>query len=255
MPDRPFMENKPLQQIVDSIAELPFDWHAAGSMSPRILQRMSELLSTMGPVNFTVETGSGKTTLLFSHASRRHVTFALDGGSGSISQVKKCGLFNAGTVSYEEGPSQIKLPAFHFTEPIDVALIDGPHGYPFPDLEYFHLYPHIREGGYLLLDDIQIPNIDSMFRILKADEMWDLQEVIEDLAIFRRTAQPSVEPTEDGWWKQGFNKAHFDHMQQIREANAAGHDPGSSLGSQVRRMIPKRVKLALKALLRGEEPR
>jgi hypothetical protein len=47
------------------------------------------------------------------------------------------------------------------------VLLDGPHGYPFPDMEYYFFYPHIKPRGHLVIDDIQIPSIGRMTDILQ----------------------------------------------------------------------------------------
>lgn len=36
-----------------------------------------------------------------------------------------------------EGPTQAPLPGHAFTHRLQLALIDGPHGCPFPNLEYY----------------------------------------------------------------------------------------------------------------------
>jgi hypothetical protein len=43
------------------------------------------------------------------------------------------------------------LPQYHFTR-LQLVLIDG-YGYPFPDLQYYFLYPHLETGALLILDD------------------------------------------------------------------------------------------------------
>jgi len=216
-------------------------------MSRIVLETIATLLDAMRPINLSVETGSGKTTLLFSHGSTNHKTFALDGGNGSISQVKQSNVFNKTTVEFIEGPTQITLPAFHFDRPIDVVLIDGPHGYPFPDLEYYYLYPHIREGGILLLDDTQIPTIGRMLTILKADKMWNLRQVIDNLAIFERTDSEAIHPHEDGWWKQGYNEEwHKRITGKSRKTSMT-----SKILNPVKRLIPYRCQVAAKILLHG----
>jgi hypothetical protein len=200
------MSTNRYQPIVESIAALPEDWHKAGGMSKSILEAIAAQCVAIAPVRFSVETGSGKTTLLFSHASEAHKVFAKeDDGDGSITQVQKSELLNRDTVEYIYGPTQRTLASYEFSRQIDIALIDGPHGYPFPDLDYFHLYPHIRTGGILLIDDVQIPTIQSMFQILKADAMWALRGVVDNMAILERTAHPAVPPDGDHWWVQGYN--------------------------------------------------
>ena len=58
--------------------------------------------------------------------------------------------------------------------PIDIVLIDGPHAYPFPDLEYYYFYPHIVTGGLLIIDAINIPSIRNMAEVIKQDAMSDV---------------------------------------------------------------------------------
>ena len=158
----------------------------------------------MKPVDYSVETGTGKTTLLFSHLSKRHTVFTLDFGE-SLSKVRSCPIFNADTVEFVEGPSQLTLPRHTFGAKAQVVLIDGPHGYPFPDLEYYYLYPIIEEGGLLLVDDVQIPSINNMFKVLKAGDMFSLLEIIGETAFFRRTSAPLIDPLGDDWWLQKYN--------------------------------------------------
>lgn len=78
--------------------------------------------------------------------SRHHTVFALDDGTGSVDNVCRSPLLRKEVVTFVEGPAQVTLPRFHFTEKLQLVLIDGPRGYPFPDLEYFYLYPHMETG-------------------------------------------------------------------------------------------------------------
>jgi hypothetical protein len=89
-------------------------------------------------------------------------------------------------------------------------LIDGPHGFPFPQLEYYYLYPHMRAGSLLILDDLQIPHLHDMFKLLACDEMWSLIDIpLGQTAIFRRTCTPMLNPIGDDWWLQAYNRAGF----------------------------------------------
>jgi hypothetical protein len=140
------------------------------------------------------------------------MVFAKDVGK-SISQVKVSPFFNAKNVTFVEGPTQESLPNYRFTHKIQIALIDGPHGYPFPDLEYYYFYPLIETGGLLLVDDIKIPSIGRMFDIIKADDMFDLLEIVDNMAFFRRSEALLIDPQSDSWWLQGFNDAYYKESQ------------------------------------------
>jgi hypothetical protein len=192
--------------VLARIAALPSDWHGAGTMSADVLAAMVRLI---GPrVQRSVETGAGKTTLLLSHLSERHTVFAIDGGK-SLTVTRRSPLLNGDRVEFVDGPTQRTLFDYRFAEPLDVVLIDGPHGYPFPELEYWVLYRHIREGGWLIVDDIHIPTIHRLFTFLREEPMFELVETVQYTAFFRRTAAPLFDPYCDGWYLQPFNTARF----------------------------------------------
>jgi Methyltransferase domain len=224
-----------MKQLLDQISSLPTDWHLAGTMSGVVLGAIAAQAEKLGPVQHSAETGSGKSTLLFSHLSAKHEVFALDAGD-SISRVKSSHLFNSSAVKFIEGPSQLTLPRHVFEEKLQVVLVDGPHGYPFPDLEYYYFYPHIAVGGLLLIDDINIPSIKSMFEIIRAGDMFELVQVVEYTAFLRRTEAPLIDPLSDSWWLQGANRAHYEYSMAL-----AQHPPSSRL-QIVSRLIPGQLK-------------
>lgn len=192
-------------ETIQKILDLPLKWHGAGSLSPSVLEAIVKHSKGLD-VRHSLETGSGKSTLIFSHISADHTVFALDKGNKSIQNVKQSPLFNSKAVRFVDGPTQKTLRDFTFESSLQIALIDGPHGYPFPDLEYYYIYPHLEEGGLLILDDIDIPMIYNLFGFIRRDEMFSLLEVKFKTAFFRRTGAPVFDPLGDGWWVQGYNK-------------------------------------------------
>jgi hypothetical protein len=180
--------------------------HGAGTFSAQVLRVLARYCTENGKIKFSVETGSGASTLLFSNLSEDHVAFTIDSGTGSLENVKISEFFRAENVTIVEGPSQLTVPRYHFSKPIQIALIDGPHAYPFPDLEYFYFYPYIEAGGILILDDIHIKTIHNLLDFLSVDDMWKLEEVVETTAFLRRTNAETFPPTGDGWWLQNYNE-------------------------------------------------
>jgi predicted O-methyltransferase YrrM len=195
--------------IVESIRSLPGNWHQSGSLNIAVVERLYRCAE--GAQN-TAETGCGKSTLALSHASERHVAFTIDLSSGddpekhSLSIVRSSPLLRRDVCEFVLGPTQLTLPAFKFDREFDLVLLDGPHGYPFPELEYYYFYPHIKPGGWLVVDDIQIPTIANMVDILRKDQMFRMESVIRTTAFLRRTEAPTFPPLGDGWWEQGYNK-------------------------------------------------
>jgi hypothetical protein len=192
--------------VLEQLHEVGATLHKAGTFERESLEALFRHASAK-PIRHSAETGSGVSTILLSHISPSHTVFALDAGNGSIENVTASPLFRSQDVRFVYGPTQVTLPYYRFFERLDFVLIDGPHGWPFPDLEYFYFYPHIASGGTLVIDDIQIPTIGRMKDILEADAMWSLVEVVKNTAFFIRTDAPALDPTWDGWWKQGYNKS------------------------------------------------
>jgi hypothetical protein len=172
-----------------------------GSVADSTLRIINDLLRTRPPRR-SLETGCGRTTALLSHLSEHHTVFCVeDSGNRAIASATAA----RNNVEWIYGPSQRTLPRYEFTQPIDFALIDGPHGYPFPELEYFYIYPELAEGAWLLVDDVQIPTIHHFFSFLKDEKMFEFVTRSGDTAFFRRTSAPLFNPYGDGWWEQQYN--------------------------------------------------
>jgi len=198
-----------LEDLLKQITTLPPDFHKAGCLSVDRLEAINCHLPVL-PLDHSLETGSGLSTLLLSNISRHHLVFSLDGGNGSLENVRKSSLFEKNNTEIIEGPTQHTLPKYSFQYKLDFALIDGPHGFPFPQIEYYYVYQHLKTGAIMVLDDIHIPSITDLFNFINEDEMFELLEVVnKTTAIFRRTSAPVFSPFGDNWWTQKYNKKNF----------------------------------------------
>ncbi len=199
-----------VEQIIE---EVPQDFHSSGSLSQVVLRRIAELHRQVG-AKVSAETGCGLTTLILSQLSERHTSFTAEYGD-SLPKTRGHHRFNAASTNFIVNPTQLSLPAYRFPEPLDFAILDGPHAYPFPDLEYFFFYPHVRSGGILVIDDIHIPTIGRMHAFLSDDEMWEHLGDTETTAFFRRTTAPLLDPYGDGWPSQRYNRRHFPYPEAL----------------------------------------
>lgn len=196
-------------KITDKIAELEISnmSHVAGAFALSVLSRLEDLLPK--EIKASAETGCGKSTILLSNVSDSHTIFCIDDrgvDESSINFFKSCPLTRNETVEMVLGPTQKTLPRYEGFKAYDVVLIDGPHGYPFPELEYFYFYPHIRPGGILILDDVHISTIGRLGDFIAEDQMFEFVELVSTTAVFRRTDAPTFDPHGDGWWLQDFNR-------------------------------------------------
>jgi len=238
------MGRGPIADVLEQVQRLPNDWHGAGSLTSDVLRAMCRHIERRR-LSHTAETGTGKSTLLLSHLSPDHKVFTRDdrGDGDSLRQVSDSPLLNRESVEFILGPTQQTIPRYAFTHPFQLVFLDGPHGYPFPELEYYFFYPHLETDGLLILDDIHIPTIFRLFEFLREEDMFACLEVVNTTAFFRRTDRPLFDPLQDGWWLQAYNKARFP---------AVGPRPARPTWSQrLRAWVPRPVKsLVRKARVR-----
>jgi len=205
--------------------------HAGGVFSSYTLRKIEEYLPQK--ITASVETGCGKTTILLSILSDSHVAFTLDdrrlGDQSSVGFFENCPISKRDCVEFIYGPTQKTLPLFDHVKKYDVVLIDGPHGYPFPEMEYMYLYPHLNSGGILIIDDVAIPTIGRLADFISEDEMFEPVALIECTAIFRRTDAPTFDPFGDGWWAQKYNRRRVSPARDIYLADFAPVERYSSL--------------------------
>ncbi|MEZ2320221.1 MAG: glycosyltransferase [Microcoleus sp.] len=213
-----------IDRVLAEIKNLPGDFQPAGALPHTVLEAIANYAKDH-PINNSVETGCGVSTILLSNISKiNHKCFALP--RGDLDTVKSSPLLNKATIEFIEGPTQKNLPHHNFSEKLQLALIDGAHGYPFPEIDYYFIYPYLDQGALLIIDDIWIPTIQNLYLFLKEDEMFELLEVIGNrTALFRRTNAALLDPYGDGWWVQNYNKQRFplgefepEFKQNIRES-------------------------------------
>lgn len=183
--------------------------HGSGSLGGAELNAIERVCPCGG---MTIETGCGASTVLFSRLSRHHTVFTRDDRAeqnSSVRFVTDSPLYQPDRVEFVFGPTQKTLPTFQFDIVIDAALIDGPHAFPFPELEYYFIYPHLAADAILIVDDVHIPTLFNLYRFLREERMLAFIGKIGNTAFFRRTGAPTFDPLGDGWDQQEFNRRRF----------------------------------------------
>jgi precorrin-6B methylase 2 len=181
-------------------------FHPWDAMAPTALSGIAER-ACRRPLLATAETGCGGSTIVLSHLSRRHTVFAIEGENHTISELSRHADLERSRVEFVNGLSKETLPAHRFEDALDLVLLDGPHAYPLPQIEYAYLFPHLRTGGWLILDDLQIRSVHELFRFLRQEPGLELEEVVARTAFFRKTGEgAAIEAGPDGWWLQGMNR-------------------------------------------------
>ena len=188
--------------------------HRAGTFAPDVLARIQLMMDQHlgGKPLRTAETGCGASTILFSDHGGEHIAYCLDDTgeeNSSVSFARECPLFKSRNTRFVFGPTQRTLIAEPPDGEFDMVLIDGPHAFPFPEIEYFFFFDKLKSGGVLVVDDIHIPTIRHLFDVIRADDMFMLHSVVRRTAFFVRTGLPGFPRDGDGWPSQRFNAQRF----------------------------------------------
>jgi len=172
---------------------------------------------SIGLESRTLETGAGLSTIVFALRGARHTCVTPDAG-----EVERIRAFCEGhgvplkTVTFVTKASQEALPSLQ-PGALDLVLIDGSHGFPIPYLDWFYTAPHLREGGLLVVDDLQLWTAHTLVDFLRLEPEWrDIGRLAGRTAVFQKVA--ATAPKE--WGFQPFVVRHSDWA-----VLAGGFDP------------------------------
>lgn len=152
----------------------------------------------------TIETGSGASTVVFAAAGATHTAISPDGQEHErIRDYCRTVGIDDSQLRFVVGASEDVLPTLLSRErTLDFAFIDGAHAFPFPAVDWCYITRALNIGGKLLMDDITIPAVTTVFRHMLAEPNWELERVLDDrAAILRLTAEPPL----GDWEVQGSN--------------------------------------------------
>ena len=217
-----------IDEVLDALSS---GTHRAGTLRPAVIKGIVELLPSRDI--FSIETGCGKSTIALSNIAKHHIVFCYDDRDledSSVNYVLAHRHFVPERATFVFGATQVTLAQYDFgnSPRFDLVLIDGPHGYPFPDLEYWHLYPRIAAGGLLVIDDLMIPSIGRMYDVLREDRMFEEIGVLGTTGVLRRSHEPALPRDGDHWWEQAYNFRRFPITMEPYKRNFA-----CDLGSEV----------------------
>jgi len=159
----------------------------------------------------TLETGCGASTIVFAAAGARHLTISPDAGEHDrvLRYCAEQGIATDGLRFIAE-PSDAALMGPWEPEPLDLVLIDGAHGFPFPALDWYLTAAHVRVGGLVVLDDAYLPSVNVVVRFLRASTSWRQESPIgyRTVAFRKLSAALSYD-----WVGSAFDqRPHFDYL-------------------------------------------
>jgi hypothetical protein len=127
----------------------------------------------VGAGSVTMETGLGLSTVLFAMLGCDHTAMFLDADEEPpLRQWAASHDVDMSKVKFVVGPSDEGLRAFA-GEAVDLFFIDGGHGYPLPQLDWFYGASRLPKGAILVLDDLQLWAPRQLDTFLGLDPRWE----------------------------------------------------------------------------------
>jgi predicted O-methyltransferase YrrM len=160
------------------------------------------LASLCDPGARTLETGLGVSTALFTMWGCRHTSVVHhQNEADALMDYLRARSIDVSTLTLHVGESSDVLPALAM-DPLDVAFVDGGHGFPTAILDWFYAGSRLRAGGALVLDDLDLPSVTlGLLDFLAVDDRWTELHRIENWGAWRRETSGSLG---ESWTRQPF---------------------------------------------------
>ena len=171
------------------------------------------LAATIRPGSRTLETGCGATTIVFAASDAAHTAVFLNESEGLAVQdwCRDHGISTDG-VSFRPGSSSDTLPRLEIGD-LDLVMVDGCHGFPFPQLDWYYAASHLVDGGVLVVDDTHLAAPYELRRYLEHDPRWTRIHVGTQWVAFRRKGSGSLD---EEWTSQTFHQPLVLRGQALR---------------------------------------
>jgi hypothetical protein len=158
----------------------------------------------------TLEVGCGASTVVFAAGGTRHTAVSADLDEHDLvrAYLERSGIQHE-RVQFVAGLSDDVLPGLDREVPLDVALVDGAHTFPFPVVDWHYVSRRLRVGGVLILDDVPTPAVTVVATHMRRDPAWRLLETAGSRsAAFRKLRE---EDAGKPWRDQAFNRSYPDY--------------------------------------------
>jgi Methyltransferase domain len=198
----------------------------------------------------TLETGSGSSTLVFAAARAEHEAVTPDTAEEERirRECERRGI-DSSSVRFRIGPSHEVLPRLE-PRPLDLVLLDGAHGFPYPVLDWWYVAPHVRVGGLVLLDDAYMPPVRVVIDALREQPAWEVAAAIGQRTVAVRKLSNELPPFDWSGERLG-GRMSFGYLPPARRAAASLRHRAFSTDLGLRIVALARRRAALRWRKRG----
>ena len=202
--------------LTDELRNAPPNLHGRQEFWGLAWEALYFIERTVKPGMATLETGAGASTIVFAARGAHHetVTPSAEEADRILAQCDRRGI-STENLTFRIGSSADVLRDWG-PRPLDLALIDGAHAFPYPTLDWWFLAPHLKIGGLMVLDDAYMPPVAAVVDHVRASNAWRLEEPVSfRTAVARKLADEVI----DGEWKG--HRMNFAYLPPRRRAVAA----------------------------------
>jgi methyltransferase family protein len=220
-----------LHRLLAAPPMLHRDWSTPDGVTsygiqPSFLQLLADLVA---PGSLTLETGTGLSTIVFAVIGTEHIAIS-PFADEHVRILKYCEEHGIPTthLRFIVAFSNACLHSLDFQgRGLDFALIDGSHAFPQPVIDYFYINNHLKIGGLLAIDDLQITSVGMLHRFLMADPAYELVKIDSEKTGLYRKVRATSYPLD--WASQDMNRRNPDFSflpTHLRVRRAARKVPG-----------------------------
>lgn len=195
--------------------------HASGATCAGLHWAALEWLErTAQPGWATLETGAGMSTMVFAARGTEHeaLTPAADEADRITDECRRRGI-STERVRFRIGPSHEVLASWQ-PRTLDLVLLDGAHGFPYPVLDWWYVMPHLRPGGLVVLDDAYMSAVSALVEFLRSRPAWRIEGAVGYRTVIVRKIVDELPPY-DSLGEEGMGRVSFGYLPPHRRAVAA----------------------------------
>lgn len=206
--------------LTDDLKHAPPGLHGASEFWGLAWEALDFLERTAKPGMATLETGAGASTIVFAASGADHeaVTPSAEEADRIRAECDRRGI-STERLTFRIGSSADVLRDWE-PRPLDLALVDGAHAFPYPALDWWYLAPHVKIGGLVLMDDAYMPPVASVVDYMRTSSAWRLEPAVSFRTAAARKLADEVPPSE---WKgeRSGGRMSFRYLPPAKRAEAS----------------------------------
>jgi hypothetical protein len=168
------------------------------------------LVETLSGEGFSLETGSGLSTVCFAMIGSEHI--CVSPFQKEHNRIRNyCSRHGISTerIRFIPMKSHAALPTLDLGgRKLDFALIDGSHTFPEPIIDYYYVNKHLKVGGFLAIDDLNISSVGILHKFLITEPAYELVRFDAlKTGVYQKVRNTCYI---HGWLDQNFNSTYPD---------------------------------------------